>query len=173
MNLIDWSRIPQFNINVGKLSAPSDILAIMKQNRVRKYIYRIKYKGILIKFGMSADNSKNFGERIYRQIAHCISWGPLRNRGACGSDWLIIEQDFKTQYGFDIDHNDISITIYNLSNYPFKTISPWDEIIAIENYLIEKYVNIVGEKPIGNINDEAHIKRRPKILTTTWDSCFK
>lgn len=169
----DWSRITKHNINYGSLNDPFDISITLKQLKIRKYIYRIVYKGIVIKFGMSADNSRNFGERIYRQLGHCKSWNSKRLNGACGSDWRIVEEEFFNLYGSYIDHKHITITIYDLTKYPFKTLSPWDEIISIENSLIENYVEIVGHKPIGNINDESHIKRRPKILKTTWDGIFQ
>jgi hypothetical protein len=170
--IIDWTCIPKHTINCGKLNDPFDISIILKQFKVRKYLYRIVYKGIVIKFGMSADNSRNFGERIYRQIGHCKSWDKKRLNGSSGSDWRIIEEEFFNLYGLYIDHKFITITIYDVTKYPFQTISPWDEIISIENSLIEDYVAIVGEKPIGNINDESNIKRRPKILKTTWDGIF-
>ena len=159
---INWKDIPQHTISVGKLSKPSDISKTLKLFSIRKYIYRIVYKGIVIKYGMSMDNSKNFGERIYRQIGHCKSWDKERLNGSSGSDFRIIEEDFDKLYGFGIDHKSITLTIYNLTNYIYQTTDEWTEIIFIENSLIEDYVRLVGQKPIGNLNDEAHIKRRPK-----------
>jgi hypothetical protein len=67
----------------------------------------------------------------------------------------------------------MTVTIYDVTNYPFKTIDPWTEINVMENDLIERYRELVGEKPIGNINDEANAKRRPKILKSTWGDLFK
>jgi hypothetical protein len=170
---INWKDIPQHTILVGELSKPSDISKILKVFSIRKYIYRIVYKGIVIKYGMSMDNSKNFGERIYRQIGHCKSWDKERLNGSSGSDFRIIEEDFNKLYGSEIDHKFITITIYNLTNYVYQTTDEWTEIISIENSLIEDYVRLVGQKPIGNINDEAHINRRPRPLKAIVDKFFK
>jgi hypothetical protein len=42
----------------------------------------------------------------------------------------------------------------------------------MENELIEDYVRIVGEKPIGNINDEAYIKTKGLVATETLEKLF-
>lgn len=173
MILIDWNLIPQHSIQGNTLLEPSDISYMMKQFKIRKYIYRIVFKGIVIKFGMSADNSRTYGERLYRQIGHCKSWGHNRLGGSSGADFRIIEEDFKNLYGIEIDHKDLNITVYNCTTYPFKTISPWDEIEEMETTLIKEYTNLVGARPIGNINDDANIRRKPKILSNTWNGLFE
>ena len=94
----DWSIIPTHNINVRDLQSPYDISLFMKSHKIDKYLYQIMYKGIVIKYGMSADNSRNYGERIYRQIGHLRSWGTQRLNGSSGSDWRIVEEDFETLY---------------------------------------------------------------------------
>jgi hypothetical protein len=170
---IEWNSIPKHTILGSTLSEPFDISKILKQFKIRKYLYRIVYNGIVIKYGMSADNSRNYGERLYRQIGHCKSWGPQRLTGSSGSDFRITEEDFKNLHGYDIDHTKLVITVYNCSNYSFKTISPWDELEDMETFLIKEYVNLVGCRPIGNINDDANIRRKPKILNKTWNGLFE
>jgi hypothetical protein len=178
---IDWSKITKHTIDIGKLAFPCEISDLMKQFKIRKYLYSVRYKGIMIKYGMSADNSRTYGERIYRQIGHSKSWetdldingNSKRLNGSSGSDWRIVEEDFEKYYGFPIDKKDMVVTIYDVTNYPFKTIDPWTEINVMESTLIETYVELVGQKPIGNLNDESNAKRRPKILTGTWKGLFK
>ena len=169
----NWSIIPTHNINVKELQSPYDISLFMKSHKIEKYLYKIMYKGIVIKFGMSADNSRNYGERIYRQIGHLRSWGNQRLTGSSGSDWRIVEEDFENMYGIPIDKNYIKIKIWDLTNYPFITINPWNEVLILESQLIARYVDAVGEKPIGNINDEANAIRRPAIQTSTWVKLFE
>jgi hypothetical protein len=160
---INWNIIPTHTIDVGKLSDPYEICDLLKQHKIRKYVYRIKYKGIVIKYGMSADRSRNYGDRLYRQIAHSESWGARRNNGSSGSDWRIIEDDFYKLYGSKIDKADMTIKIWNLSAYPFVSINTAKEVFYIEQNLIEAYTTAVGEKPIGNINDDTNYKRKGYI----------
>lgn len=169
----NWSIIPTHKIDVKELQSPYDISLFMKKHKIDKYLYQIMYKGIVIKFGMSADKSRNYGERIYRQIGHLRSWGIQRLNGSSGSDWRIVEEDFQNMYGISIDKDYIRIKIWDLTDYPFTTINPWNEVLILESQLIARYVEAVGEKPIGNINDEANAIRRPAIQTSTWIKLFE
>ena len=169
----DWDTIPTHKINGKELMSPYDVSLFMKSHKIDKYLYQIMYKGIVIKFGMSADNSRNYGERIYRQIGHLRSWGTQRLTGSSGSDWRIVEEDFENLYGIQIDKDYIKIKIWDLTDYPFITINPWNEVLILESQLIARYVEAVGEKPIGNINDEANAIRRPAIHTSTWVKLFE
>ena len=99
--------------------------------------------------------------------------GNLRLTGSSGSDWRIVEEDFENMYGIPIDKNHIKIKIWDLTDYPFTTINPWNEVLVMESQLIAQYVDAVGEKPIGNINDEANAIRRPAIQTSTWVKLFE
>lgn len=178
---INWNNITKHTIDVGKLNYPYEISDLMKQFKIRKYLYSIRYKGIILKYGMSADNSRTYGERIYRQIGHSKSWeheldaygNTKRLSGSSGADWRVVEEDFEKLYGFPIDRKQMTVTIYDATNYPFETIDSWTEINAMENDLIERYRELVGEKPIGNINDEDNARRRPKILKSTWAGLFQ
>ena len=81
-------------------------------------------KGIVVKFGMSAAESYSRipGERVYRQIAHCTTWGPrIRIDGSSGADWLIIERDFKQMYGIDLVHSDLKLIVWDVTNYKFES----------------------------------------------------
>ncbi len=170
---VDWSIVPTHNIDVSTISAPFDISLIMKALKIDKYCYQIMYKSIVIKYGMSADNSRNYGERLYRQIGHSKSWGKQRLNGSSGADWRIVEEDFLDLYGFPIDIDYIKIKIWDLTNYSYVTINPWNEVNAIEAQLIDAYVKAVGEKPIGNINDEANVIRKAGIRLDTMKHLFE
>lgn len=171
-----WNTFPKYTINIGELSAPIEISHFFRQRDIDKYTYCIMFKGIVIKYGMSAPESKSreFGDRVYRQIGHCFTWGvDKRLDGSSGADWLIIERDFKTRYGFDINHEHIKVIVWDVTNYPFLSIRPFREVEEMESELINYYLEHFGEKPIGNINDEANKLNRSFIGQATWDHCFE
>jgi hypothetical protein len=145
----------------------------MKQYDIDKYLYRIMFKGIVIKYGMSADKSKNYGERLYRQLSHAESWGSLRNCGSSGADWRVIEEEFFKLYGIKIDKNQISIKLWDVTNYPFTTIDPWKEVYYMEQSLIDSYANIVGEKPIGNLHDDINFRQKGHIPLEVYNGIFE
>jgi hypothetical protein len=144
----------------------------MRKATIDKYVYEIMWKGLVIKYGMSADNSRAYGERLYRQIGHSKNWGAQRLVCSSGSDWRIIEEDFEKEYGLPLDKDSLQVTIWDASNYPFETINPWDEVYFMEQELIRKYKEVVGVKPIGNINDDKNIIYKARIKKTTWEGMF-
>jgi hypothetical protein len=170
---IDWSIIPTYSIAVSTLDDPYEICRLMRGAKIDKYVYQITWKGLVIKYGMSADNSRTYGERVYRQIGHSKSWGDKRLVCSSGSDWRIIEEDFLKQYGMDLDKDSLTIKIWDATNYPFETIRPWDEVYAMEQELIRKYVELVGSKPIGNVNDDKNIIYKARIKKSTWEAHFE
>jgi hypothetical protein len=173
MNKFDWNSFPKYTINIGKLSMPYAICNIFDHRRIDKYVYCIMFKGIVIKYGMSAPGIIRVrGERLYRQLAHCYSWGPQRIDGSSGADWLIIERDFKNLYGVNIDHKDISVTVWDVTNYPFQSFNPFNEVEAMESEKIDEYVQLIGQKPIGNINDEANKRDRSFVSKSLYNKLF-
>jgi hypothetical protein len=171
---IHWNRIPKYEIDGSKLTSPYTVCNILSHYEIDKYLYRIVYKGIVIKYGMSADHSRNYGERLYRQIGHSASWGPtLRLRGHSGADWRVIEEDFKNLYGFEIDIQHCTITVWDITNYPFQTVNSREEILAMESTLITEYEKVVGQKPIGNINDDAWYLEKAYIKKETFGNLFE
>jgi hypothetical protein len=168
----NWSIIPTYILDVKDLTDPYDICNFCKKYNIDWYLYRIKYKGIVLKFGMSADRSRNYGDRSYRQIAHSESWNEKRLNGSSGADWRIIEEDFYKLYDIKIDRKFMEIKFWNLTDYPFISTIPRNEVLRMENELIEEYIKIVGEKPIGNINDEAYIKTKGLVTTQTLENLF-
>lgn len=171
--VVDWDNIPTYDISVGLLDDPFEISKIFKEYKIRKYCYRVMFKDIVIKYGMSADNSRNCGERIYRQIGHSASWGSKRLNGSSGADWRIVEEDFEQAYGIKIDKNFVTVRVWDFTKFPFQTYNPWDEVHAIEAQLIEEYTALIGKKPIGNINDEANVIRKAAVTKDTMNNLFE
>ena len=171
----NWQQLAKkHHIDVGLITDPYDIVHYFKFHNIKKYLYRINWTHSVLKFGMSCPSARTAlpGERLYRQIGHATSWGERCLTGSSGADWLIIEKDFEKAYGIIPCHNKMTATIWDVSNYPFETINPFYEVNAMENILIEEYVKIVGQKPIGNINDEANARRRSGISKKLIEDLF-
>jgi hypothetical protein len=172
MTTINWDIIPKYTIDCSKLTTAAEISAIFESCNVDKYLYRIKYKGILIKYGMSADKSKTWGDRIYRQIGHLASWGAARLTGSSGADFRVTETDFFNLYGIELDHKHIELRIFDVTKYPFDSIKPRNQILEMESSLIQDYEKLTGSKPIGNLNDEANYYGKPYTKRELVDSLF-
>ena len=54
----------------------------------------------------------------------------------------------------------MTVKVWDVTNYNFRSVNSRTEILSMEAELIDNYVNAVGEKPIGNINDEINNKER-------------
>jgi len=169
----DLDSVPQYLIDLSKIHSPYRICHILKTKNVHKYIYQVIHNGVLIKYGMSADRSRNYGERLYRQVSHMESWGDLRNTGSSGADFRIIESDYYKKYGTKMNKNLVKIKVFDMTNFPYKSTCHRDEILKIESYLIDEYTRIFGDKPIGNINDDDHMfKKTSYVSKDTVDSIF-
>ena len=175
MSLENLSLVPKHTIEYGQYLNPDSVLSFFRDRCITKYIYCIKYKGIVLKYGMSCPKSGRTypGERVYRQLAHCYSWGEARIRGSSGADWIYIEEDFKKLYGTDIDHKDITVVVWDFSNFEFMSYRPALEIKKIESSLIEQYTKLVGERPIGNLENEVYNKNRGFVATSHFESLYQ
>ena len=170
---IQWNTIPTYNIDVGNLTRPYEICDIMKNKGTDRYIYRITYKGIVLKYGISSDNSKNNGDRLYRQIAHGSFWGPLQNHGSNGRDFRGVEESLLEEYGITIDRKHLSVKIYDVSNYDFQTIDPFKEMEVMESELIDRFIEATGQKPIGNIEHKKFSSKVPGIPAVLYNGLFE
>ena len=170
---IDWSIIPTHTIDVGNLRKPYDICTIMKDKGIEKYLYRITYKGIVLKYGISADNSKNHGDRLYRQISHASGWGVLQNQGSSGRDFRGVEEALLEEYGIVLDLKDLSIKLWDVTNHPFQTIDPFKEIEAMESELVDNHIAATGRKPLGNIEHKKFASKSPGIPAVLYNGLFQ
>jgi len=172
----DWESFPKYIIDLSKIQVPSQIVACFKKHNIDKYVYCIMFKGIIIKFGMSAPKSytREWGERVYRQIGHCSSWGDdVRLNGSSGSDWLIIERDFKYLHEIDLDHKYMKVIIWDVTNYKFQGFDPAKEVESMESEKINNYLYEYNEKPIGNLHDEANKLKRTFVSKQIYNNCFE
>lgn len=168
----DWSIIPTHIIDVGNLTAPSEICKFMKSHDIDKYMYRITYKGIVLKFGMSADNSKIYGDRIYRQIAHASFWEEQQNQGSSGRDFRGVEEALLETYGIVLQHEHLKIKIWDVTNYPFFSLNPAKEIVDMESELVQQHIDVTGERPMGNIEDKKYDAKTPGIPAKLYNNLF-
>jgi hypothetical protein len=154
------------------MTSPREIIVIMKKLKISRYVYEIKFKGMTVKYGMSDAETTYPGERLYRQIGHLESWGNQKINGPNGSEFEEISHNFYVKNNLKLDHNDITVSIWNFDNYTFKTTNPTMEINIAEEYLIKNYEKIYNEKPIGNIDDGTSFKKRSAPLAHVWGVFF-
>jgi hypothetical protein len=175
MSKFDWESFPTYYILCKKLTAPSELCSIFKQHNIKKYVYSFVYdNAVTVKIGMSSPRSPSqiWGERVYRQLAHAFSWGPKRIDGSSGADWVIIERDFKLKYGVELDHNKLMLVVWDVSNYDFQSFNHFKEVESMESEKIDQHIRLLGEKPIGNINDEANKRNRKFVSVDAYNSIF-
>lgn len=158
MMKIDFSKIPKYYLLGANLKTPRDISDFFIKNNIKLYCYDVSVinasTGALncAKKGMSADIKSDFGDRVYRQMAHLKSWSDgLRILGSSGAEFINVAELFEKRYGYPIDHKNCIITIYDMTNYPFRGMNARIEILAAEELLILEHVKQFGEKPPGNL----------------------
>lgn len=172
MAIINGNHVPTYDFDLKNFNQPSDISGWFKSMRINKYVYRINYKGLVLKYGMS-EGTQMPGERVYRQIGHSDSWNsPLV--GPNGADWLIIEKLIRKAYGItDMHKDDITVKVWDLSKYRFNTVNPKYEIERIESNLIQEHLDVVGQKPIGNLCNDAASNNRTACSIDAFESLFE
>lgn len=170
---IDWSLIQPLSFPLKKMTAPSDIMDVFKTLGIKKYPYEIRCKNITIKYGCSDAQTTQPGERVYRQIGHLDSWGNTKIVGPNGEEFLDYNALYKSQYGEDMDHNDIVITVWPMDNYPFVTTNSWLEVNDAETELVDAFVKFHNEKPIGNISDTKKFSPKHAPIKTVFEGMFE
>jgi hypothetical protein len=131
-------------IDLASLNDYTDICDIMKAHRIITYVYEFCYNGEVIKYGLSADNSRNYGDRIYRQSGRLPGWKRATLVGPNGSEMHFINEDYKAKNGLSLNRHQMKITVTDLSK---QTKADCEDL---ERYLIDTYINIHGVPPIGN-----------------------
>jgi hypothetical protein len=148
-----WKHLPVTSIPLEGMTTPWDIINKVKSLGVKNYVYEIKCNNITIKYGMSCAETTQPGERLYRQIGHLASWGASRLYGMNGFEFILIDDEFKNMYSKNMNHNNITIDLWNFDNYPFRTMSMFKEINDAELELIDCYKNKHNKLPFGNLFD--------------------
>lgn len=174
---INWQNIPIYNIDCSKLTSPRDIIIFMEQNNIFNYVYKIDVikdsKLYCAKIGMSADKSRDKGERLYRQIAHLKSWRKQRILGPSGADFVIVEELFKKRHKFNINHKNCKLTIYDMTKYSFISFNVRDEILAVEETLIYEHEKKYGNKPVGNLLDSYSNRDKAVVEKMHFNKLFE
>jgi hypothetical protein len=169
---IDWNKVYTFVIDIKTLNKARDIHQIFKKRGIVNYVYMIKCNGIVVKYGLSVDKNSDHGERIYRQIGHAKFWAARRLDGDSGRDFRRVEELFTDQYGIEITQNNLTVEVWDFTNYPFMTTEKEKEIENAEQELINTYMKITGKAPVGNLSVKKNYNRRGFVMTDHLDTLF-
>lgn len=141
-------------IDLAELRDYSDICEIMKYHKITKYVYEFSYNGMVIKYGLSADNSRNYGDRLYRQAGHIPGWPRVSLVGPSGAEMRFINEDYTTKFGSPLHRMHMKITVIDLSNQTDV------ECEVLERFLINTHITMHGEPPIGNKDNRTQYEVR-------------
>ena len=168
--LNQYSNNKLLAIDLSTLLVPSEICQIMKANKIRSYVYAMVWRQKeLLKYGVSGDHSRAHGERIYRQAGHLDGWGTAELIGSSGSDMLSIRKKFQNKHGMDIDRDDVTIHVIDMTT----CADPKSECQLLENYLIEQYIKNHGSPPIGNNDPKTRSIVNRRAVQAQWDRFFE
>lgn len=168
------TQYPIWAIDLGQLSDFLDITGIMKQLKIVKYNYSFIYQQQVIKYGISADKSPTWGERIYRQAGHLEGWNRKLAPGSSGSDMQDISDEYSKLHGNHlnrlgmiivvIDMTEVISPMINDPTYPYK---------KLERDLIKEHIERHGCLPIGNKKTEDHMDRKTYVKRDHWETLFE
>lgn len=170
--MTDWSKVPHYTITCSTMTKPTEICDAMKKLGIDRYVYEIRHDNITVKYGMSNDNCPLHGERLYRQIGKLFSWGRSRLLGPNDITFEYVDDDYMKKYGSYMDHKNISITVWDFTNYPFQTLDEDTEILRAEKELIDFYNKFHNTIPLGNNYDMDFVSRIYTIRKDLFESLF-
>ena len=156
----------KITIDLSKLLNFSQICDIMKKYQIENYVYEFNFNGEVIKYGMSSDQSRHYGERIYRQAGHLEGWPTGMLVGPSGSEMYFINKDYHELTGRNLNRNGMKIIVTNLSKQNKL------ECEKLEKYLIETYITIHGKAPIGNKDTKTKFYVRKHNNTKHFNELF-
>jgi hypothetical protein len=148
---------PTYKLDLSVYRDFTQICHDMKDLGITKYVYYFVDKKGIIKYGYSADNSIQYGERVYRQAGHLHGWN-RRLEGSSGSDMRIICDRYYDKYQEPLDRNNITLYIIRMNG---QTESDCRDL---ERHLINECIkNNNGRAPLGNKDPETRLfERREK-----------
>lgn len=168
LKTFDYHTVPNFTFSLKDMILPVQISHVFKKHGVTGgYIYSIKCKGIVIKFGMSLDNATNYGDRVYSQIGQLASWGSHLYRGS-GAEFIHTASDFKQMYNTELDHRDMEVTVWNFTNYKYTLLDHRVELRQFEAELIRRYKDLTGKMPLGNLRSEESVLSKMSVSADGW-----
>ena len=150
------------------MTSPKQVSHIFSAGKIRIYVYEMLHKHpltnqwITVKYGLSADNAKNWGDRLYSQLGHLNSWEVRLNRGG-GAEFKNVMERFKLAYDADMDHRNMFLNVWDLTNYSFVQEEPTVEVRQFESELLRRYSNTFDRLPVGNISYDSKILTRSLI----------
>lgn len=167
--MIDLDKLPQYRIDLVNYLTANVIKQNMKSSKVRSYVYAFIHKNTVMKYGVQYDcDDDTHGERIYRQAFHIPGWPKVPSPRSAGNDMLEVIKNFP-----GINKNDVSILIWDMTHYPrADSKNPKYEVNVVERQLIKEHIKQHGEKPIGNIKDEAHMDNKAHIKDVVFNNFF-
>jgi hypothetical protein len=151
--------IPKHILDLKNISDYTNILKYFSKHNIEIYLYTIKWRGIIIKFGISYKNGfrRVMGDRIYTQAGYfpgwdkkCLSRGPKSKLAT--EEIIAYLQD---KYDTIVHKNDIVIEIDDYTNYNFiNPTNPYAEMQNEEERLKQSFFNQYDRYPIGNKKQE-------------------
>lgn len=159
--MIDINK-PDRIILIKDLQKPIQVSNILQVMGANSYAYAFKYLGLIIKLGMSADNSKIYGERVYRQIANLPGWGSLP-ASSCGKDIIGAVAAFESVHNLKVHKDDCSLEIW----YPKGTA------LKTEDELLTQYETLHGCLPPGNPKDTRPAFLKSKVRKDVFANLFE
>jgi hypothetical protein len=169
---VQTAPYPIYEIDLSVLSRPADVLQIMKDLRVKKYVYTFTYQDDIIKHGISTDLKSLYGERIYRQAGHLDGW-KQQLYGPSGNDMIYINTDYFAKTGRHLNRLGTKIIIRDLTSVESPSMSDSAfHVKKLERELIKEYFDQHGCSPIGNVKDESYIDNKTCVTKSKWNQLF-
>ena len=146
-------------LDLKNISDYTYILKYCSKHNIEIYLYTIKWKDQIIKFGISYKNGSRrpMGDRIYTQAGYFPGWGKkCLSRGPKSK--LATEEIIKyleDKYQTTVHKNDIVIEIDDYTNYNFiNPKNPYAEMQNEEERLKQNFFSQFDRYPIGNKKQE-------------------
>ena len=169
---------PTLTIPVKDLVQASDLCGILKAHGIEQYSYSVKHFNPatqtydIMKIGMSADNARNFGDRIYRQVANLPGW-PNMPRSGCGKDIITVVYEYQLETGLIVHKDDCVVEIWDVTNEPQRGLDVKRAAEDAENELLGQYEKIHNKLPIGNPKDTRKSTSKPFVTNSLFNDLFE
>lgn len=141
-------------IKLSDIVHAKELLEFCRANKISKYVYEFKFAGAILKYGHSV--SEEHGERMYRQAANIPVGWTSKPRSPSGKDFELVCEDYESEFEIKVNKKHVQLTIYDMTNYPFEfPDNPIKEVKRFEAEQIANYIELHGNRPLGNLRDEA------------------
>lgn len=163
-----------YEIDLEKLNTAVEVSSIVKGFGTINYVYTFRYRGEIIKHGISVDKKSIPGERIYRQAGHLLGWDKQLAVGSAGDDIRLTDAKYYVKTGTNLNRKGMTITVYDLTNLESPSFADKHlHVKQLERQLLKEYEGKHGELPIGNVKDESYIDYKTCVTKSTWERLFE